>query len=119
MGRGHATSYPSDAETPPISPNSNDDDIISNRSLDNTIPDDSDRITPLNSSSSSSFQSTSDTSFSVGAIKRASAPITPRPASTSVVSGGGFKAASISGNTCPRCSKTVYSAEEIKAAGKV
>ena len=26
---------------------------------------------------------------------------------------------SISGNTCPRCSKAVYSAEEVKAAGKV
>jgi hypothetical protein len=30
-----------------------------------------------------------------------------------------FKIISISANTCPRCSKTVYLAEEVKAAGKV
>jgi hypothetical protein len=30
-----------------------------------------------------------------------------------------FKMISISGNICPRCSKTVYLAEEVKAAGKV
>ena len=30
-----------------------------------------------------------------------------------------FKITSILRNICPRCSKTVYSAEEVKAAGKV
>ncbi|UJR09195.1 hypothetical protein I4U23_013443 [Adineta vaga] len=34
------------------------------------------------------------------------------------ISGVGFKMMSISQNICPRCSKTVYSAEEVKAAGK-
>jgi hypothetical protein len=36
-----------------------------------------------------------------------------------ITNGSSFKMMSISGNICPRCSKTVYSAEEIKAAGKV
>jgi hypothetical protein len=42
-----------------------------------------------------------------------------RPSSTNLTNGSLFKMMSISGNICPRCSKTVYSAEEIKAAGKV
>jgi hypothetical protein len=36
-----------------------------------------------------------------------------------MINASAFKAMSISGNICPRCSKTVYSAEEVKAAGKV
>jgi CxxC motif-containing protein len=42
-----------------------------------------------------------------------------RPPSASLTNGAAFKMMSISGNICPRCSKTVYSAEEVKAAGKV
>jgi hypothetical protein len=39
-----------------------------------------------------------------------------RPSSTNLIA---LKTRSISGNICPRCSKLVYSAEEVKAAGKV
>jgi hypothetical protein len=51
--------------------------------------------------------------------KRQTIPATNRQTSASITSGAAFKMMSISGNICPRCSKTVYSAEEIKAAGKV
>ncbi|CAF1060445.1 unnamed protein product [Adineta steineri] len=40
-----------------------------------------------------------------------------RPSST-IANGSAFKMMNISQNICPRCSKTVYSAEEVKAAGK-
>lgn len=51
--------------------------------------------------------------------KRSAAPVTQRPTSANVSSGVGFKASSVAGNVCSRCSKTVYSAEEVKAAGNV
>ena len=57
--------------------------------------------------------------FPTGVTARQAMPTVNRPTSASVVSGTAFKMMSISGNVCPRCSKTVYSAEEVKAAGRV
>ena len=42
-----------------------------------------------------------------------------RPSSANLAIGSSFRMKSTGGNICPRCSKTVYSAEEVKAAGKV
>jgi CxxC motif-containing protein len=50
---------------------------------------------------------------------RQTIPTVNRPTSVGVTSGAAFKMMSVSGNICPRCSKAVYSAEEVKAAGKV
>lgn len=57
--------------------------------------------------------------FYGGVTTRQTVSNTSRPTSTNVTNGSAFRMMSISGNTCSRCSKTVYSAEEIKAAGKV
>jgi CxxC motif-containing protein len=57
--------------------------------------------------------------FLSGVATRQTIPTVNRPTSASVTNGTAFKMMSISGNICPRCSKTVYSAEEVKAAGKV
>ncbi len=54
-----------------------------------------------------------------GVTTRQALSNTQRSPSTSLTNGTAFKMMSISGNICPRCSKTVYSAEEVKAAGKV
>lgn len=110
VGRGLANCY---LETPPNTPNSNQDESESNsdesafeQKLSLSSPDD-DR------------HQTASLPFSSGITTREKTPVTKRPTSTSVINGTAFKMMSISGNTCPRCSKTVYSAEEVKAAGKV
>lgn len=109
LGRGLANCY---LETPPNTPNSNQDESESNsdesafeQKLSLSSPDD-DR------------HQTASLPFSSGITAREKTPVTKRPTSTSVINGTAFKMMSISGNTCPRCSKTVYSAEEVKAAGK-
>jgi hypothetical protein len=103
VGRGLATSY---LETPPNSPNSNQEES----ELINT----DDRKTSTSPSDDDSHRSTSLAFSSV--VKM---PSVNRPTSASMINASAFKAMSISGNICPRCSKTVYSAEEVKAAGKV
>lgn len=42
-----------------------------------------------------------------------------RSSINSITSGSAFRSLAITTNVCPRCSKTVYSAEEVKAVGKV
>jgi hypothetical protein len=57
--------------------------------------------------------------FIGGVTTRQTMPTMPRPSSANLTNGSSFRMKSTSGNICPRCSKTVYSAEEVKAAGKV
>ncbi len=54
-----------------------------------------------------------------GVTTRQTIPTNSRPSSTNLTNGSSFRMKSTSGNICPRCSKAVYSAEEVKAAGKV
>ncbi len=54
-----------------------------------------------------------------GVTTRQTMPTNPRPSSTNLTNGSSFRMKSTGGNICPRCTKTVYSAEEVKAAGKV
>jgi hypothetical protein len=115
VGRGLATSY---LETPLNSPNSNEEETESNSELSNTDSSSFDQKTSINSSDDDYRRSTS-LAFSSGVTTRQTMPTVNRPTSASVINGTAFKAMSISGNICPRCSKTVYSAEEVKAAGKV
>ena len=111
-------------ETPPSSPSSNRDD----NGLVNT--DDKHFQAKTSTGSSPSHASSDDDSrhtnsrgtsltFPTGVTARQAVPTTNRPTSANVTNGTAFKTMSISGNVCPRCSKTVYSAEEVKAAGKV
>ena len=130
VGRGLGqTSVGSSLETPPISPNASINEANGPTDLSNSDADHSKRSSSLCSSQSGASSSddsrpsnsslngityiggvtTSRTSFNV-----------PRPAAVSSANGGGsFKLSTIGGNVCPRCSKSVYSAEEVKAAGKV
>ncbi len=109
-------------ETPPNSPNSNRDETDSNSALTNTDDSGFDKKTSIGSSDDDSRhsnpQSASMTYFS-GVTTRQAMPAANRPTSASVKDGTAFKMMSISGNICPRCSKNVYSAEEVKAVGKV
>jgi hypothetical protein len=115
-------------ETPPSSPSSNREETDSNSGLTN--PDENHFNRETSTGSSPSHISSDDDSrhsntqsasmpFVTVATARQTISNVNRPTSANVTNGTAFKAMSISGNICPRCSKTVYSAEEIKAAGKV
>ncbi len=123
VGRGLANSYLQNLETPPNSPSSNRDETDSNSGLRNTDDSSFDQKTSITSSSDDDSHHTNTKNVSMisdsSVTKRQTIPATNRQTSASITSGAAFKMMSISGNICPRCSKTVYSAEEIKAAGKV
>ncbi len=116
-------------DTPPSSPSLNRAaEPKSNGQLINTESDEFQRETSLNStpsrtSSDDDSRHTNSQMNSVtyigGVTTRQTVSPLQRPPSTSLTNGAAFKMMSISGNICPRCSKTVYSAEEVKAAGKV
>ncbi len=116
-------------DTPPSSPSLNRAaEPKSNGQLINTESDEFQRETSLNStpsrtSSDDDSRHTNSHMNSVtyigGVTTRQTVSPLQRPPSTSLTNGAAFKMMSISGNICPRCSKTVYSAEEVKAAGKV
>ncbi len=113
-------------ETPPSSPSSNREETDSG--LTNTDENRFNRETSTGSSPShissdddsrhSNTQSASMAFTSVATARQTISNVN-RPTSTNVTNGTAFKMMSISGNICPRCTKTVYSAEEVKAAGKV
>ncbi len=128
VGRGLGTSLSPSLDTPPSSPSINRVEINSNGQLTNSDHDQSQRKISLSSSQSrtssdddsrhSNSQMNSVT-YIGGVTTRQTMSTTQRPPSASLTNGSAFKMMSISGNICPRCSKTVYSAEEVKAAGKV
>ncbi|CAF3229928.1 unnamed protein product [Rotaria socialis] len=122
VGFGIATTLTPSLDTPPTSPDSNQEEIDSISGLTNTDDDNTDRNTPVNSSpshaSSDNDYLRSSIPYPGERVTRQTLPTVNRPTAASVVSGAAFKMMSISGNICPRCSKTVYSAEEVKAVGK-
>ncbi|CAF1508292.1 unnamed protein product [Rotaria magnacalcarata] len=122
VGYGIATTLTPSLDTPPTSPDSNQEEIDSTRELTNTDDDNTDRKTPINSSpshaSSDDDYLRSSIPYPDERVTRQALPTVNRPTATTVVSGAAFKMMSISGKICPRCSKTVYSAEEVKAVGK-
>jgi hypothetical protein len=118
VGRGIANSYLSNLETSPDTPNSNLDQIDSNSEITNTDDSSFDQKTSDDDSRFNNPQNTRR-SYQSEVTTRETIPAANRPTSASVTNGTAFKMISISGNICPRCSKAVYSAEEVKAAGKV
>ena len=107
VGHGLATSY---VDTPPTNLESNDDEETDYRSYDQK---------PLTKSSNDDYRQTKSMTYSSEVTKRSTASNNNRPTSVNVSNGTTFKMTSVGGNPCSRCSKTVYSAEEVKAAGKV
>lgn len=107
MGHGLATSY---VDTPPTNLESNDEEETDYRSYDQK---------PLTKSSNDDYRQTKSMTYTSEVTARSTASTNNRPTSVNVSNGTAFKMTSVGGNTCSRCSKTVYSAEEVKAAGKV
>ncbi len=129
VGRGLGTTITPSLDTPPSSPSLNLVETKFDDELTNTNKDYSSPKTSLNSSQSrvsapeddlrlSNSQMNSVT-YIGGVTTRQTNSTIPHPSSASLTNGAAFKMMSISGNICPRCSKAVYSAEEVKAAGKV
>ncbi len=115
-------------DTPPSSPGLNRIETKFNGYLINTDNDHSERKTSLGSTQSRtssdddsrhSNSQMSGVTYVGGTTTRQTMPTNQRSPSTSMTNGTAFKMMTVSGNICPRCSKTVYSAEEVKAAGKV
>lgn len=106
VGHGLATSY---VDTPPSNLESNDDEETDYQSYHQK---------PLTrSSNDDDYRETKSMSY----VTTRSTPVSTsnRPTSVNVSNGNAFKMSSGGGIICSRCSKTVYSAEEVKAAGKV
>jgi hypothetical protein len=115
-------------ETPPSSPSFNRVEMNSNAQLINT---ENEQVQPKSSLSSTQSRTSSDddsrhsnsqmnsVTYIGGVTTRQTIPTNSRPSSTNLTNGSSFRMKSTSGNICPRCSKAVYSAEEVKAAGKV
>jgi hypothetical protein len=101
VGRGLGTTLLLNVDTPPSSPSlnrieTNQRKLSTSSSPSRTSSDDDSSITYKNGiATQTNYRSSSSTHLPV------------------------FKMISTSGNICPRCTKTVYSAEEVKAAGKV
>jgi len=119
IGRGLGTTQSPNLDTPPSSPSLNRVQTNPNDQLTNADDDQFHRRTSLGSTSRTSSDEDSRQMNSVtyigGVTTRHSVPNIQHP---SLTNGGAFKMMTISGNICPRCSKPVYSAEEVKAAGK-
>jgi hypothetical protein len=107
-------------ETPPSSPTlkREESDELTNSDINRFQRKTSIESSPSHASSDDDSRHSNSGTFS-GVMTRQTMPTVSRPISASVTNGAAFKMMSISGNICPRCSKTVYSAEEVKAAGKV
>lgn len=129
VGRGLGTTPAgSSLETPPISPNASINEINGHIELSNSELINTKRSSSLCSSQSgtSSNEDSRPSNSSMNGVTYIGGVTTsrtsfniPRPPTISLANGGAsFKFSTIGGNVCPRCSKNVYSAEEVKAAGK-
>ena len=127
VGRGLGTASSLHLDTPPSSPSLRR--MTHNISTEVTETDGhrhqrktSTGSSPSRTSSDDDSRHSSSTMNSVtyigGVTTRPTMFSNPRPSSTNL-SNGSFRMKTTGGNTCPRCSKAVYSAEEVKAAGKV
>ena len=128
VGRGFGATTSASIETPPSSPNSTRIDVSGSSELSNSEHDQHQRTTSLGSTQSrtSSEEESrhsnppmNSVTYIGGVTTQQSGSFLQRSLPGSSANGATFKVSSASGNVCPRCSKTVYSAEEVKAAGKV
>ncbi|CAF3571257.1 unnamed protein product [Adineta steineri] len=122
VGRGLATALPTDLDTPPSSPSSHREENDSISELNNSDDIGFHRGTsigssPSRTSSDDDSRHTNSLPFTTQVTTREKPTTINRPSST-LTNIPAFKMMNISQNICPRCSKTVYSAEEVKAAGK-
>ena len=120
LGRGLANCYVEAIETPPSSPSLSRDEPDSYDHLNHPV---NHRHEEKNSAESSppSRTSSEDSGVFLGALKSRqvvtnSSP--SRPVTSSLPNAAAFRMVSAPANVCPRCSKTVYSAEEVKAVGR-
>jgi len=114
-------------DTPPSSPSLNRAEHKSNGQLTNTENDESYQTkistftpsrTPSDEDSRHSNSQMNSVTYIGGVTTRQTVSPLPRQSSSSLTNGTAFKMMSLSEHICPRCSKPVYSAEEVKAAGK-
>lgn len=128
VGRGLGSITTLTIDTPPISPNSNG----TSSSVESTIAHlENHRYERKTSTGSSPSRASSDedsrhsntmmnsVTYIGGVTTRSQLPIMARSSSINLSSGSSFRMKFKPGNQCPRCLKNVYSAEEVKAAGKV
>ncbi|CAF1407323.1 unnamed protein product [Adineta steineri] len=127
IGRGLGTTLSQSLDTPPTSPNFNRMRIDLNTEINDV---DGHRYQRKTSTGSSPSRTSSDddsrhsnsqmnsVTYIGGVTTRQTIPTMPHPSSLNLTNGSSFRMKSMPGNICPRCSKTVYSAEEVKAAGK-
>ncbi|CAF1001413.1 unnamed protein product [Rotaria magnacalcarata] len=128
VGRGLGTASSINLETPPISPSlSQTRSNFHTETIDTTDGLRHERKTSTGSSPSRT-SSDDDSRHSnplmnsvtyIGGVTTKQTMLTmPRSSSSNLTNGSSFRMKSISAHVCPRCSKSVYSAEEVKAAGK-
>jgi len=127
VGHGFGTTSSLNLDTPPSSPSLNRmetninpeiTDIDGHRHQRKTSTGSSPSRTSSDEDSRHSNSQMNSVTFIGGVTTRQTISTNPRPLSANLTNGSSFRLKSISGNICPRCSKTVYSAEEVKAAGK-
>jgi hypothetical protein len=128
VGHGFGTTSSLSLETPPSSPslnrlainvNTGVTDIDGHRHERKTSTGSSPSRTSSDDDSRHSNSQMNSVTYIGGVTTRQTIPTNPRPSSANLTNGSSFRMKSTVGNMCPRCSKTVYSAEEVKAAGKV
>ncbi len=128
MGRGFGTTSSLNLDTPPSSPSLNRietnlkteiTDVDGHRHQRKTSTGSSPSRTSSDDDSRHSNSQMNSVTYIGGVTTRQTIPTNSRPSSTNLTNGSSFRMKSTSGNICPRCSKAVYSAEEVKAAGKV
>ena len=122
VGRGISMTLPSNSDILTSDSNSNQDDIDINSDLtsahDDQTHSSTSRISSDGGSCRGNFQTIS-LPYQSEITKRRTTSSVNRSTATGISNDRTLKTMSISGNICFRCSKTVYSAEEVKAAGKV
>ncbi|CAF0949342.1 unnamed protein product [Adineta ricciae] len=126
VGRGLGTTL-SSLETPPSSPSlsrmginleSGATDVDGPRHQRKTSTGSSPSRTSSDDDSRHSNSQMNSVTY-IGGVTTRQAPLTvQRPSSVNLTTGSSFRMKSGTGHLCPRCSKPVYSAEEVKAAGK-
>ena len=120
LGRGLANCFVEAIETPPSSPSLSRDEPDTYDHLNHPVNHRHDEKNAAQSSPPSRASS-EDSGVFLGALKSrqvVSNSSPSRPVTSSLPNAAAFRMVSAPASVCPRCSKTVYSAEEIKAVGK-
>ena len=127
VGRGFGATTSPTSETPPSSPNSTCTDM---NDISEATSTDGHRFLRKTSAGSSPSRTSSDDDSGhsnppmnsvtyIGGVTTHRAVSTAYRPSTATLVNGSFRMKLILGSVCPRCRTNVYSAEEVKAAGKV